>query len=468
MAWSDRHARYLDACRRIAPLLEADPDAPFKTDPDYASVVGNDTRSEAPARAFVRWHLQSTSSGTLAELVAPNDRRGAPRLHVIGGMRWGLASLRYLQVAMELGQAAAVVEIGGGYGGQRLLAKCVEDYTIIDVPEALDVQEAYLKHTGLPTRFVEAGSAVSLSPGTVVLSDYALTELSTKVITRYLENVIAQAVALRVTGSTTQTGFLQQALPRFFADVTVQPEDPPSSKHPNVVIWGHQPTSGTLEAPVAADTEDRLRAAFQAKTPISFSRWGDGEWSAILGRGEANCDGQAYTPELRMALAGVLHARPTYLLGLQPLAVRRFGPAMAHWLTRSALWPSWGHADVWVRLSTRGWLQAFVEPLRSRPLLMVGPAHLQGLFPTVAQVVVPDVNAVADLPRMQAEIQAAIPRLGPDGVVMVSAGMGAKILIHEGVRQAPHLSWLDFGSVWEPYVGRANRRYHAEILARLS
>ncbi len=462
MAWSDRHARYLDACRRIAPLLEADPDAPFKTDPDYASVVGNDTRSLGQTSAFVKWHRQRRSAEELAALVSVNDLRGEPRHQP------SLASLRYLQVADELGWALPVLEIGGGYGGQRLFFSCVNDYTIIDVPEALAVQRAYLKPTGLPTRFVEAGSSVSLSLNTVVLSDYALTELSPKVITRYLEDTISQALAIRVTGSEGQSKFFQQALPRFFSNVTVNPEEPPSSKHPNVVIWGNTPTGGALPTPSPADTEARLRAAFQAKTPISFSRWGDGEWSAILYRGTANCDGQAYTPELRMGLAAVLHARPSYLLGLQPLAVRRFGPAIATWLTRSALWPSWGHADVWVRLSTRGWLQAFVEPLRARPVLMVGPAHLQGIFPTVGHVVVPDVNAVADLPRLQAEIRAAIPLLGPDGVVAVSAGMGAKILIHEGVQHAPHLSWLDFGSVWEPYVGRANRRYHAEILARLS
>src|SRR5690606_3358473 len=49
--------------------------------------------------------------------------------------------------------------------------------------------------------------------------------------------------------------------------------------------------------PEGRETTRRVMAErLQASEPFAFSRWGDGEWSAVLGIGTANCDGQAYAP----------------------------------------------------------------------------------------------------------------------------------------------------------------------------
>jgi hypothetical protein len=49
-------------------------------------------------------------------------------------------------------------------------------------------------------------------------------------------------------------------------------------------------------------------------------------------------------------------------------------------------------------------------------------------------------------------------------VVAFSAGMVSNLLIHElSGREA---TLIDFGSVWDPYVGLATRNYHAAILQR--
>lgn len=210
--------------------------------------------------------------------------------------------------------------------------------------------------------------------------------------------------------------------------------------------------------------------------PFAFSRWGDGEWSAVLGKGKCNTDKQFYTPALRADLRGVLEARPSYLLGLQPAAVRLYGVEIAEWLRARDWWPAWDDADVWHRASKRGELGPLVKALRSRRVLIVGPARLRALtlFPCVGVVEIPDQGAHSGMASMRADLAAALDRLGPDGVVALSAGMCANLLIHDycGTPRVatapPRTTWIDFGAVWEPYVGVANRTYHKALIERLA
>lgn len=205
--------------------------------------------------------------------------------------------------------------------------------------------------------------------------------------------------------------------------------------------------------------------------PFAFSRWGDGEWSAILGRGAQNCDGQAYTPDLRRALTETLRARPAYRLGVQALALRRFGPEIEAWLGREGLSDlSWSDSGILHTASIRGDLNLVIESLRRRGVILVGPprlAALSALFPIEGHAAVPDRDAFGSLGSWASEALRLASRAGPDSVVAVSAGMGGKVLIHLLAAELPSHAVVDFGSVWEPYVGHANRTYHAKVIERL-
>jgi hypothetical protein len=54
---------------------------------------------------------------------------------------------------------------------------------------------------------------------------------------------------------------------------------------------------------------------------FAFSRWGDGEWSCLLGSGGGNCDGHEYFDSLGKRLREVLRTNPKYFLGMQPKAL---------------------------------------------------------------------------------------------------------------------------------------------------
>ncbi|HET9270560.1 MAG TPA: hypothetical protein VFO31_20425, partial [Vicinamibacterales bacterium] len=91
--------------------------------------------------------------------------------------------------------------------------------------------------------------------------------------------------------------------------------------------------------------------ALTARRSFAVSRWGDGEWSALLGRSGETCDGARYSSALRRALTGILEARPTYDLQLGPMAVRRFAADVEGWLQRRGLAFEWGDAGMWARAS---------------------------------------------------------------------------------------------------------------------
>ncbi len=48
-------------------------------------------------------------------------------------------------------------------------------------------------------------------------------------------------------------------------------------------------------------------------------------------------------------------------------------------------------------------------------------------------------------------------------MIAVSAGPAAKIIVHKLQAFYPRAAVVDFGSLWEPYVGRANRKYHKKL-----
>lgn len=202
---------------------------------------------------------------------------------------------------------------------------------------------------------------------------------------------------------------------------------------------------------------------------LVFSRWGDGEWSAILGHGTQNCDGQAYTPDLRRALSSTLRQRPTYRLGMQSLALRRFGAEIEAWLGSNGLRFEWVDSGVFHSASIGDRLGPLVEALDRRVVVLVGPKRLSGVpFTVEAHVEVPERDAYAALGRLYCETAVELGGRSVSAVVAVSAGMGAKVLIHWLSQAFPQHTILDFGSVWEPYVGVANRTYHQKVLERLA
>lgn len=211
--------------------------------------------------------------------------------------------------------------------------------------------------------------------------------------------------------------------------------------------------------------------------PYSFARYGDGEWASALGkrkRPQKNCDGHIFFQEMRDDLRGVLRCLRDdpetydYMLGMQNMAMRMWGKQINEFLRRYGLQDrSWHNADVFHHASRKKQLGPLIEALKQRSVVLVGPAHLGTLdkvFGYNEIVKVPRQNCYLQLDAILTATRKAINRCPKPVVVSISASMPAEIIIHRLYRtHGRHAFLIDFGSVFDPYVGVASRKYHQGI-----
>ena len=199
--------------------------------------------------------------------------------------------------------------------------------------------------------------------------------------------------------------------------------------------------------------------------PTTFSRWGDGEWHSVFGRTHGrNCDGHDYYPQMGRELKALLMARPSYVLGLQSLALKLWPGRVLEWLTQTGLHDlDWVDADVFHDASRHGELDAVRNALKMHPLILVGPPHLAKLNQFLGfehHVTVPPKNSYLVWERLLTEVYAHADPMPAGGVIAVSAGMPGKLMVDKLHRRySKRHSVIDFGSVWDVYAGVRSRRY---------
>lgn len=209
---------------------------------------------------------------------------------------------------------------------------------------------------------------------------------------------------------------------------------------------------------------------FRNREPISYSRWGDCEWKAVLGYKGVTCDGHPYYPGMCQELREVLQGHPRYLLGIQRLARRMFrgGKDIDDWLIAHNLQDTvWHEAEVLHDAAFHGEFAQLAEAIRSAPgFAVVGPEHFNALgryLPISLFVLTPSHDVYNSCKQITWKLRQQLRSLPDGSVVSVSAGMPGRLIVdwlYPEFGQRLHL--IDFGSVWEPFVGRAIRGYQHE------
>lgn len=163
-----------------------------------------------------------------------------------------LRYVRVLQQILELfdnmSSIKSVVEIGGGYGGQcRILsAFCpIEKYTVIDLPEVLELIRKYIKQFNIENKdinYIDGTSDFSETTYDLVISNYAFSEMEMNVQEVYLSKIICRA----------KTGFiiwnnlsadrlggysLEEVLARIPGAKTIS-EFPQTGTKNCIIVWG--------------------------------------------------------------------------------------------------------------------------------------------------------------------------------------------------------------------------------------
>lgn len=209
------------------------------------------------------------------------------------------------------------------------------------------------------------------------------------------------------------------------------------------------------------------------KENVAFTRWGDGEWNCILEPSDhkGNCDGHKYFTSLSSALLGVLRSKPKYCLGMQNFAMRQRGDEINKILKENGLEDiKWANADIFHKASIKEQFDSFFEALKDRDIIFVSPLYLSlGLKQINTRVHVEtrpqdcwlETDHVIDVLKNELKDKT-------NCVVLFCASMASNVWIDTMYNYNPHNTYLDMGSVFEPYVGKTTRSYHKDIIKRIS
>jgi hypothetical protein len=194
-----------------------------------------------------------------------------------------------------------------------------------------------------------------------------------------------------------------------------------------------------------------------------FVRYGDFELFAMAGvkmsRSRPKRGKVFATPEVARDLWSTfcpVRKKPFYY-AIQPLCIREgYVP--------EALAPvvNWLNADVFHKANMKGQLYPLVAWLREHRVGLVGPRHLTTIpfLNTGGHVEIPFGAVNLERDRVLDEIHSLVTQ--DVDAVAFSASYLANFAIHM-FSDETRAALMDFGSIWEPYVGVNNRGYHKSL-----
>lgn len=183
--------------------------ARFRRIGDYADVVEPPYLPDAPEwppvadQAQVREIVARQGYAPLLDAFRLNDTLGDPILNDYPGLgRFNGFTLRYIKVLGDLEQlfgsldGMRILEVGGGYGGQcAIIARrfAFQRYTIVDLPEALQVSGRYLRTLGIDNVALQPDFPPDGELFDLLISNYALSELDEPLRAAYYDRVMPRA-----------------------------------------------------------------------------------------------------------------------------------------------------------------------------------------------------------------------------------------------------------------------------------
>jgi len=193
---------------------------------------------------------------------------------------------------------------------------------------------------------------------------------------------------------------------------------------------------------------------------FSFSRFGDGEFAAIFEVEGKNSDGHRFFPDLGVRLKEIVERKPDYMMGLQTQALLAHGALPIRSLSPDIQWVL---ADSLHNASMEGTLGNFFDSLADREVHLVGAPHHRQLAEEKSWqfLEVPYGDCWPQYESIRAGLE---PRVTPDDLVfLLCASMTANVLIDDMYSLNPSNTYIDAGSVLDPYAGVRSRAYHKEL-----
>jgi len=192
------------------------------------------------------------------------------------------------------------------------------------------------------------------------------------------------------------------------------------------------------------------------KEPFAFSRWGDGEWLNIRKAPGKNCDGNIYYHDLGDELKKIVETKQDYYLGAQDYKKFNLLSDVENYKNQN-----WIDGDIFHKASIENKLGDFIEVLENTEIVYTGNESLKELSFINTFITIPYSNVWK---RKEYLMDLLIPTLADNHkVYLFSAGMATNAFIHELWNINKKNTFIDVGSVFDPYVGRNTRSYHKDL-----
>lgn len=203
---------------------------------------------------------------------------------------------------------------------------------------------------------------------------------------------------------------------------------------------------------------------------FSLARYGDGELYCMWGHEGENCDGSAYTPELRrdlqISLKQAMHRKKNeFIYGLQ-----RVLPVDATRLLRAYPNIHWHDSEIFGDALVEGTLFPLIDQLRNMRTVIIGNhAHCYVYATTGIRS-----DCIIEIPKTNAHVEKlkvyeSILRDRCDSPLptayLFSCGMAANVFISElHELKLPNTFLLDLGHIWDPFIRSGVTRGNTENL----
>ena len=213
--------------------------------------------------------------------------------------------------------------------------------------------------------------------------------------------------------------------------------------------------------PGQPETPEDYAKLIRDRTHFAQANYGDGEWACLMDREGTNCDGTTYTPELAAALRETLLEPCGMWCGTNPgnPETKPLRAQAEAWVVANKVNVPWRKKEILPSANVNGELRPFLDAVRTRRVIVVGPEHLKHLPPHVigphTLIQVPNETAWKVVDQT---VKRVLDVIRPDDLVLFASGMATNLAIHKlwpGLRDTVTL--LDVGALLDPYVGVYSR-----------
>lgn len=190
----DMYNKYKSICELAA--RDAEVFKNFKRHPDYKRVLEHVSYNQGLEYLNI---IKKTELIDYMIQFAKNDIIGNPEVFYYKDIDMSISptTLRYIKVLADLIEIFGsldnkhIIEIGGGYGGQcKIIHELFnpESYTIVDLPEALELDKIYLQEIDVKYKTSDFDEHYDLC-----ISNYAFTEIDKNYQEIYLRDIIKKS-----------------------------------------------------------------------------------------------------------------------------------------------------------------------------------------------------------------------------------------------------------------------------------